>query len=228
MEQRTLVPELLDSVDAVLGFRGLLVNCSSALRTTAFILNLSASTSLQMPTLKTKIGSVRNAVLLGAEGVCFQIHISDANEHLMLRDLGAVIDEASDLGIPVLVTAYPRRMGATGIENYHELQRSSADAYLRLVCHTVRVAVELGADIVKTVYTGGRESFSTVVESALGVPVLAAGGPVVATEFALTNANDAMVAGAWGLAYGRQIFLNQDPIGMARKLRQILDAHERA
>ena len=48
--------------------------------------------------------------------------------------------------------------------------------HLNVVAHAARIGAELGADIIKTNYTGDIETFKTVVESC-PVPVVIAGGP---------------------------------------------------
>src|SRR3989442_6640747 len=53
---------LLEGVDAILGFRGLLKTNEAFLRSTPFIMNLSGSTTLATHTLKTKVAAVESAV----------------------------------------------------------------------------------------------------------------------------------------------------------------------
>lgn len=215
---------LLSNIDAIIGFRGLLSACAELLDQTAFISNLSVSTCRSSHTYKRLVGSVESAVRAGADGVCFQFHLSDAMEGPMLRDLGIVADDAGRFGMPVMAIAYPRRHIAGGDDNYHDMRRDRPDEYTELVAHAVRVAVELGADLVKTVYTGSVETFSSVVKAACGVPVIVAGGPVSADAAAEARAVSALSAGAWGVAYGRQIFMHPDPLAMTLRLRKALDA----
>ena len=214
-----LTNNLLAEVSSILSFPGLLKSQGALLSGCAFIANVSASTVVGSPTQKVCVSSVQRAARLGADAVCFQIHLSDNAEPAMLIALGKVVDQASELGMPVLVTAYPRRSMNGVVDSYERLRRDDFGAYVRLVSHTVRVAAEMGADAIKTVYTGDTESFETVVSAAMGVPLLAAGGPRVSDRDAVTNAQGAIKAGAWGVAYGRQIFENRHPAEMARRLR---------
>ena len=48
----------------------------------------------------------------------------------------------------------------------------------------IRVAMEMGADLVKTYYTGDLDSFAELLEG-VDIPVLIAGGPKVNSEFLL-------------------------------------------
>lgn len=79
-----------------------------------------------------------------------------------------------------------------------------------LKLHT-RIAAELGADLIKTKYSGDVESFAEVVAEC-PVPVLVAGGERKSTlEEALAIGRDALTAGAAGLVFGRNIVQDADP-----------------
>lgn len=218
-----LEERLLEHVDAILGFRGLLSAYERQLIDTPFIVNLSASTVLSNHTTKVPVTSVEAAVRLGAEAVAFHLNVSDASEGQMLQALGRVVDQAEAAGMPIMVIAYPRRAVAAGDDNYAELRANRPAAYAGLVRHVVRVAVEIGASVVKTVYTGTEESFAEVIAAACGVPVLMAGGRPVDDDQAINNAIGAVRAGAVGVAFGRQVFMNSQPIGFLTRLRESLD-----
>lgn len=215
--------KLLSNIDSILGFRGLLNAYDDLLTKVGFIVNLSASTTLSTHTHKRLVSSVESAIRSGADGVCFQIHLSDEKEGEMLHDLGTVVTQAERWGIPVLTTAYPRRSSPGGEDNYQALLEERPDDYTRMVAHVVRVAVEMGTNVVKTVYTGSIESFKEVVRAACGVPVVVAGGAVSTDSEAEAKAISAVSAGAWGIAYGRQIFMNENPVAITCRLRKALD-----
>ena len=95
-----------------------------------------------------------------------------------------------------------------------------------MVAHAARVGAELGADIIKTVYTGDINSFRKVVRGC-PVPIVIAGGPKMATDRdVLQMASDAIKAGAIGVSIGRNIFQHRNPTGMTRALAKIV--HEGA
>ena len=73
-----------------------------------------------------------------------------------------------------------------------------------------RIGAELGADIVKTNYTGDKESFKQVVDGC-PVPVVIAGGSKGSDKDALQMIRDAIDAGAAGVAMGRNSFQHKDP-----------------
>jgi DhnA family fructose-bisphosphate aldolase class Ia len=86
----------------------------------------------------------------------------------------------------------------------------------------VRNAAELGADAIKTDYSGQKETFESVVEGC-PVPILIAGGPKTKTlEDGLKMVEGAMQAGATGVLFGRNIFQADDPVNMLRAIRAII------
>jgi len=91
-----------------------------------------------------------------------------------------------------------------------------------VVSHAARLGYELGADVVKTNYTGDVETFRKVV-GGVRVPVIVAGGPKAATEAeALQLVSDSIEAGAAGVSIGRNVFQNSKPMLMTRALNEIV------
>jgi fructose-bisphosphate aldolase/2-amino-3,7-dideoxy-D-threo-hept-6-ulosonate synthase len=85
-----------------------------------------------------------------------------------------------------------------------------------------RVGAELGADIVKTNYTGEVDSFREVVRGCLA-PVVVAGGPRMEnSEQVLQMVWEAIQAGAAGASIGRNVFQAQDPTKMVRAIARIV------
>ena len=153
-------------VDAVLMHKGL-VRCGhrEGGKDVGLIVHLSSSTSMSpTPNAKTLTASVEDAIKHGADGVSVHVNLGDETEREMLADLGRVAAQASDWGIPLLAMMYAR---GPKIQNQFDPE---------VVAHCARVAVELGADIVKVPYTGDMDTFSRVVDSTC-VPVVIAGGP---------------------------------------------------
>jgi DhnA family fructose-bisphosphate aldolase class Ia len=90
------------------------------------------------------------------------------------------------------------------------------------IAMVTRQAAEMGADYVKTLYTGGPESMWRVVEGAT-VPVIILGGDRTTDENALvTQVSDALAAGVSGIAFGRNIWSNADPGGIATRLVEVV------
>jgi len=88
----------------------------------------------------------------------------------------------------------------------------------RNIARACRQAAEMGADYVKTMYTGDPESMCRVVEGAT-VPVVILGGTRVADDDSLLRqVADALSAGVAGVAFGRNIWSSTDPASIAARL----------
>jgi len=86
----------------------------------------------------------------------------------------------------------------------------------------VRVGAELGADIVKTNYTGDIDSFRYIVRS-VNVPVIIAGGPKMETIPELLQVvYDSLQAGGAGVAFGRNVFQSKDPSMLVSAISKIV------
>ena len=180
------------------------------------ILHLTASTALGPdPDNKVLVTSVAEALKIGADGVSVHVNIGANNESSMLEMLGRVSAECDEWGMPLLAMMYPR-----GNEKNKNKAKSEHNA--EYVKHAARVGAELGADIVKTNYTGNMDSFKEVVQGC-PVPVVIAGGVKNDSDKAfLESVSEAMSAGAKGVAIGRNAFQHQNPELMVRRLCKIV------
>ena len=175
------------------------------------ILHLSASTSLSpTPNSKTLVGTVKEAIKMGADAVSVHVNLGDEREDRMLSDLGDVTAKAGEWGIPVLAMVYAR---GPKVKNEYDPE---------IVRHCARVGQELGADIIKVVYTGSVETFSRVVESCC-VPVVIAGGEKMENEEELVRmVYDSITAGGAGLFIGRNVFQAEDPVRLVGALNMVV------
>jgi DhnA family fructose-bisphosphate aldolase class Ia len=212
--------EVVAQLDAVLGFEGTLSRCRDQLARTPLVVNLTASTLMGDHTRKVPIMSVADALRLGATAVAGHLNFSAPSETEMIQGFVSIVAEARRFGVPVVAITYPRGVREDGSdENYFGLRAADPDSYGRKVAHAVRAAAELGASVIKTVYTGTAESFHRVVDGACGVPVLIAGEELAPTEQVLDRAEAAIQVGARGVAFGRQIFSRKDPSSFLSELR---------
>jgi len=163
------------------------------------ILHLSASTTLSpKPNKKVLVNTVENALRMGADGVSIHINIGDDNEAQMLKDFGQVAVECNYWGMPLIAMMYPRGQNIEDEKNTDVVRLAA------------RVGAELGADFVKTNYTGDPDSFAKVVEGC-PAPILIAGGSKLNEEQMFKTIEDAMQAGAKGLSIGRNVFQSKNP-----------------
>ena len=183
-------------------------------RDVGLIVHLSASTNLAPdPNEKVLVCTVEEAIKLGADAVSIHVNIGSKTEAEQLSKMGDISKICSEWGMPLLAMMYPR---GEGIDQFSE----------KAVALAARVGAELGADIVKTNFTGDVTSFRRVVEGC-PVPIVVAGGPKMGSEEELLNmVRMAMDAGARGVAIGRNIFQAADPTKMTRAIAMIV--HENA
>lgn len=190
-------------VDAIVVHKGIAANINT--RNLGLIIHLNGSTDLSPdPNKKLRICTVDEAVKLGADGVSMHVNIGAVSEGEMLTDLGNASAACSDYGMPLLAMMYPR---GPNIKNSNDVV---------VVTHASRIGAELGADIVKTNYTGSVDTFREVVRGC-PVPVVIAGGPRVNTEEeVLKMVLGSIQAGGVGVSLGRNVFQHKNPEAMSR------------
>ena len=203
-----------DPPDGLLAFVGVLTQHCDALNKVAMIINLTASTKRGSHTQKILCTDLEAAVAAGADIVAVHVNVTSQHENAMLCNLRIVVRHAEILGIPVLAIMYPRREGSNEDDNYQDLQQNDPDKYAKLVCHAARIGMELGADMIKTQYTGSTETFEQVVRVAHPVPVVIAGGPLRPEQDIIDVARGAIAAGGRGVSFGRNVFEHPDPARM--------------
>ena len=203
--------------NAVIGHMGLaLYGHRQRGRDVGLILHLSASTSISPdPNEKVLVNTVINALKMGADAVSMHVNIGADSEARMLADLGKVAVECMDWGMPLLAMMYPR---GKNIKKENDVDQVKLAA---------RVAAELGADIVKTVYTGDPETFREVTRGC-PVPVVVAGGSKTDDRTTLELIEGAMAGGAAGISIGRNAFQHRTPDRFVRAAACIVHAKKSA
>ena len=175
------------------------------------IVHLSASTSMATdPNAKVLVGGVEDAMRLGADAVSIHVNVGAHTEEEMLADMGIISSTCEEWGMPLVAMMYPR---GPGIDNPFDPD---------LVAHAARLGAELGADVIKTSYTGDADSFAKVIEGC-PVPIIIAGGPRCDTpRDTLEMVRGALDAGSQGVAFGRNVFGCEDPGAMVRALHAVI------
>lgn len=174
------------------------------------ILHLSASTDIGVNVhSKVLVATVEEALKMGADAVSMHINVGAETEPQMLADLGKISRKCTEWGMPLIVMAYPR--GPTIKDSF------DPDA----VAHAARVAMELGADVIKCSYTGDIESFRDVVKGTM-VPVVIAGGPKMDSDMDILNmVYDSIEAGGRGVSIGRNVFQHKNVRGITAAISDI-------
>ena len=184
-------------------------------RDVGLIVHLSGGTSLSPdPNAKELVCTVEEAIKLGADAVSVHINLGAPTDKEMLGQLGYVGERCFEWQIPLVAMMYTR--GAKIKDEYD----------VNNVKHAARVGAELGADIVKVVYTGSAESFKEVVRGC-PVPVVIAGGAKMGSDEEIFRmVEGALAAGAAGLSIGRNAFQHHNPTKMIEALSRMV--HEEA
>jgi fructose-bisphosphate aldolase/2-amino-3,7-dideoxy-D-threo-hept-6-ulosonate synthase len=176
------------------------------------IVHLSGSTSLGPdPNAKKLVTTVEQAVKMGADAVSVHVNVGADTEAEMIQDMGMVAEVADEWGMPLLAMMYPR---GHDVKNPYDVE---------VVKLAARIGVELGADIIKTNYSGDVESFKEVVKGCGSVPVVIAGGEKAkSTRDVLQTVKDSLDAGGAGVAMGRNVFQADDPSKMVAAVNAVV------
>jgi DhnA family fructose-bisphosphate aldolase class Ia len=157
--------------------------------------------------------SPSEALKLGGEAAVMFLMIGAGDGPLFADNVRAVAQgaqEAHRAGLPLIVEVV---LWGTRVEDKKDADRLAWGS---------RMAVELGADAIKTEYTGDPDSMRKIIDTC-GVPVLLLGGSKSADPEALwQGTRSAIEAGAKGVIYGRNVWQHDDPVAVSQRLRSII------
>jgi len=209
VDMRTTISKVVSGgANAILMHKGMVrAGHRGAGRDVGLIIHLSAGTAISPdPNAKELVCTVEEAVKLGADAVSIHINLGAETEREMLRHFGLVSERCLEWQMPLVAMVYTR---GPKIENEYDVEHAKLAA---------RVGAELGADIVKVVYTGSPESFSEVV-GGCPIPVVIAGGAKMGSDEEIFRmVAGALEAGAAGLSIGRNAFQHDQPDKMIQAL----------
>jgi len=166
---------------------------------------------------EVQVAGVDEAVTLGADAVSIGLTPCDEKEQQTLQLAAKLVTQADRVGMPTVAHAYPSGT----------LIQDSVRHTVEQVGYAVRVAREIGIDIIKTFWTGSEGSFARIVEFGSPCKVVISGGPRCATLrecFEMTWLG--IQAGCHGITYGRNIWQHEAPAAVMRGLVAIV--HEGA
>jgi len=134
----------------------------------------------------------------------------------VIKYIGALVEECDNYEMPIMIE--PVQMGINLPKEKGKDPKVIVDA--------CRIALELGADILKAPYTGDKESFSQITKYS-HVPVIILGGPKVdSMKEVLQMAKDSLDAGGKGTCFGRNVWGDPDMKNIIGALKEI--THENA
>lgn len=181
------------------------------------ILKISGKTNIPSDdeALSPPTGAVREAVAMGADAIGYTLYVGTPRQQEDFAHFQRVREEADRYGMPVIVWSYPRGRA---------IEKKGGRDSLYAVDYAARVALELGADVVKLnipkhsdkdgdqpgpysdIDFSYEEGARRVIASAGKVPVLVSGGSKISDEDLLEKARVSMASGAVGLIFGRNMW----------------------
>jgi len=203
------------------------------------ILKLNGKTNIpdDAEAVSPALASVEDAVRLGADAVGYTVYVGSPRQDVELREAGRVRQECERLGMPLVLWSYPRGRA---------IEARGGKGSLYAQDYAARVALELGADVVKLhepteandrvpePYRSLRESREAsvrrVVRSAGRVMVLFSGGEKDDREDrVLAKVRLYMSAGATGVMFGRNMWLRplDEALALTRRVHNVLARHPR-
>lgn len=174
---------------------------------TAIVLRLSLTAGLsQQGTQETPIASLETALRMDADAIVVSVFFGREGDIDIYRWLASLIDAGHQYDMPVVAEMMP-----------------PGDRFFdgKAVAHAARIGMEIGADVIKTNYTGDIESFKQVVAAA-PVPIIIAGGPKDDDSSTVQMARNAVIAGAAGVAIGRRVWQADDPQAVTAQIHDVL------
>jgi DhnA family fructose-bisphosphate aldolase class Ia len=162
-----------------------------------------------------KAMAVESAVAAGADVVLASLVLrtgDEAHDAANVEGFAALAEETYRLGVPLIGEVFP----VAGL-------RGRPDEFHDYIVKLCRIICELGADAIKTFYTG--ERFAEVVEGA-PIPVFGLGAEKLESEVAaLELAYRITQAGAAGVVFGRNVLQAADPSRFLRALKEVVQGH---
>lgn len=162
------------------------------------------------------ISGVESALALGADAVLTFMFIGYADaqtEAIEIAKNAEICRAAERLGIPHIIEPMARG---------NSKRTAGREMDPKLIALHTRMAAEIGADAIKTDYTGDPTTYSSVIEGC-PVPILIAGGPKTSSVLETLNmVKGAIDSGASGVILGRNVIQHKNPTELLRALRQII------
>lgn len=181
------------------------------------ILKINGKTNIPSSanSFSTLTASVEDAVALGADAIGYTLYVGSPRQDEDILQFKAVREQCDKYNMPIIMWSYPRGSA---------IETKGGPNSLYAVDYAARVALELGADIVKLnipqpgakdseqpgeypgiEYTYG-EGARRVVESSGKSLVLFSGGSKLGDDDLMHKARTSMEAGATGLIFGRNMW----------------------
>lgn len=205
--------------DGILVTPGVLETVAEEVGNLAILLRIDGCVSPHGSGPMRLFSSVEDAVSLGVDAVVMNATIGAPYESHELQKVGSIATDGRRWGMPVVAEILSQRMMANHMDMTGAGSETLPIDIGEEVSMACRFGVELGADAIKTRYSGDIEGFRKIV-TRTDRPVLVAGGPMrdSSLESTLHLVDDVLQAGASGVIFGRNIWQQPDPAEALRAL----------
>lgn len=157
-----------------------------------------------------QLGTVEDAVRLGADAMAVVAFVRGNSEAHYLRTMADCVREGARWEMPIICHVYPRDAQQNIIYTPED------------IAWAVRCMVEVGVDVVKVPYSGDPIAHKQIVDDC-PLPMVAAGGPKTPTlEAALQLMADACGCGVLGGTIGRNIWGDENIAGALRAYKAVI------
>jgi DhnA family fructose-bisphosphate aldolase class Ia len=167
-------------------------------------------------TIMHLLHNAEEAAALGADMVVLNCYVGIGNpglESALLQKLADVSAECERIGMPLCGEIIPR----VSYSDPAQTVPTSDDLAI-----AIRLGLEYGCDLVKTVYNGDPKGYARAVATG-HLPVIMAGGPKSNDELTIFHqVHEAMTHGACGAAIGRRVWGSSRPEATLDALRAII------
>ncbi len=160
--------------------------------------------------------SVDYAAEVGADAIGFTVYGGSNNELEMAEEFRDAQEAAREHDMPVVMWSYPRGQGLKNAD--------TADN----IAYANRIALELGADVSKIKYPGSPEAMEHAIKCGAGMKTVMSGGSKTTDREFLTTVENAIDAGASGLAVGRNVWQRENPTRILDALELVVFEEESA
>jgi len=159
----------------------------------------------------TNMYTVEDAVRIGADGILCMGFIGTPDEAETLQSLADNVAAAKKWGLVVGAEMLP---GGTNPKNNEQTDKN--------INYACRIGAELGADLVKTVYSSDEKSFKNIVENCYKPILILGGGDTKTERDLLTLIKNSLNSGSRGVIMGRNIWKHKNIKGLCLAISSII------
>lgn len=158
------------------------------------------------------LADIEEAVTYGADAIAAGCILGGKDQARGMEQAASVVKKADQLGIPVIGHFYPNG------ENIPVSERENVENVL----YAARAGAEIGVDVLKIHHSGNVKELARIVKGVPAKVVLAGGSHGKNVRDYLQMAQNTVIAGAAGIAFGRAVWSYEDPAAFVQALKMII------